>query len=157
MSSGAVPASRLGLRFRGSDLADHQVVTSARFALAAGDRAASEAEIAEIVRWRREHQPGGQNAGSVFVNPVPGELAAGQVVDELGLRGFTIGTAHVSEKHANFIQASEGGRAADVRAVMEAVRDRVLQERGIALRSEIRLVGFGDVSATDRSAGGVVV
>ena len=68
----AVPASALGLRFRGSDLADHQVVRLG--ALRARARAtvlASEAVLAEIVRWRREHQPGGQNAGSVFVNPVP--------------------------------------------------------------------------------------
>ena len=71
--------------------------------------------LAEIVRWRREHQPGGQNAGSVFVNPVPGELSAGEVIDSLGLRGLRIGTAEVSPKHANFIQADEGGSADDVR------------------------------------------
>ena len=87
-----------------------------------GDRDAAEATIAEIVRWRREHQPGGQNCGSVFVNPVPGEVSAGSLVDGLGLRGFRIGTAWVSQKHANFVQASEGGSAADVRAVIEAVR-----------------------------------
>ncbi len=70
------PAARsvaqLGLRFRGSDLTAAQVVVAARLRLHPGDRHAAEAEIAEIVRWRREHQPGGQNAGSVFVNPVPG-------------------------------------------------------------------------------------
>jgi UDP-N-acetylmuramate dehydrogenase len=137
-----VPASALGLRFRGSDLADHQVVVSARFALRHGDRAQSEAVLAEIVRWRREHQPGGQNAGSVFVNPVPGQLSAGEVIDALGLRGLRIGSAEVSPKHANFIQADEGGSADDVRAVMAAVRARVLAERGIALRSEIRQIGF---------------
>jgi len=137
-----VPASALGLRFRGSDLADHQVVVSARFALHHGDRAQSEATLAEIVRWRREHQPGGQNAGSVFVNPVPGQLSAGEVIDALGLRGLRIGTAEVSPKHANFIQADEGGSADDVRALMAAVRSRVLAERGIALRSEIRQIGF---------------
>jgi UDP-N-acetylmuramate dehydrogenase len=134
----------LGLRFRGSALGDHQVVLAARFEAAPGVRADAEAEIAEIVRWRRDHQPGGQNCGSVFVNPVPFELSAGQVIDELGLRGLRIGTAQVSEKHANFIQADEGGSAADVRAVMEAVRAAVLDRRGIALRSEVRLVGFGD-------------
>ena len=140
-------ASALGLRFRGSDLRDEQVVLSARFALRSADVAEGERELAEIVRWRREHQPGGQNAGSVFVNPIPGELAAGQVIDELGLRGFRIGTAFVSEKHANFIQATEGGSAADVRAVIEFVRERVLTERGIRLRSEIRLVGFDEASS----------
>lgn len=141
------PASSLGLRFRGSDLADHEVVVHARFRLARGDRERSEQELTEIVRWRRENQPGGQNAGSVFVNPIPGQLAAGQVIDELGLRGFRIGSAFVSDKHANFIQASEGGSAADVRAVIEAVRERVFRERGILLRSEIRLVGFPEDQA----------
>ena len=95
------------------------------------------------MRWRREHQPGGQNCGSVFVNPVPGEVSAGSLVDGLGLRGFRIGTAWVSEKHANFVQASEGGSAADVRAVIEAVRAQVAEATGFHLRSEVRLVGFG--------------
>jgi UDP-N-acetylmuramate dehydrogenase len=140
-----VPAVELGLRFRGSDLADHQVVVGATFAVAHGDRETAEAELSEIVRWRREHQPGGQNCGSVFVNPIPGQLAAGQLIDELGLRGFRISTAFVSDKHANFIQGTEGGRATDVRAVMEEVRRRVQADKGFLLRSEVRLVGFDDV------------
>jgi UDP-N-acetylmuramate dehydrogenase len=134
----------LGLRFRASALAPSAVVVRARLRLAAGDRETSEREIAEIVRWRREHQPGGQNCGSVFVNPVPHEVAAGGLIDSLGLRGFRIGTAWVSEKHANFVQAADGGRAADVRAVIEAVRARVAAETGYRLRSEVRLVGFDD-------------
>jgi UDP-N-acetylmuramate dehydrogenase len=119
--------------------------------LAEGDRHAAEQELDEIVRWRREHQPGGQNAGSVFVNPIPGELAAGALIDQIGLRGFRIGTAHVSDKHANFIQADDGGAAADVRAVMDEVRRRVEDETGHRLRSEVRMVGFGD--AGDASSG----
>jgi UDP-N-acetylmuramate dehydrogenase len=141
---GAVPASEIGLRFRGSDLRDHQVVVSARLRLRRGDRAAAEAELAEIVRWRRENQPGGQNAGSVFVNPVPGAIAAGELVDELGLRGLRLGTAEVSPKHANFIQADEGGSADDVHALMRLVRERVHEATGVLLRSEIRLVGFDE-------------
>ena len=140
----SVPAGRLGLRFRGSDLADHQVVVAARLRLEPGDRATSEALLDDIVRWRREHQPGGQNAGSVFVNPVPGELAAGALIDRVGLRGMRIGSAHVSDKHANFIQADEHGRAADVRAVMDEVRRVVAERTGFVLRSEVRLVGFAE-------------
>jgi UDP-N-acetylmuramate dehydrogenase len=152
-----VPPSALGLRFRGSDLDDVTVVASATFALAPGDREKSEHELSEIVRWRREHQPGGQNAGSVFVNPIPGVLSAGQVIDEAGLRGFRFGTASVSDKHANFIQADEHGRADDVVALMRLVRERVLAERGIALRSENRLLGYdvnhiGDVPTDDVTA-----
>jgi UDP-N-acetylmuramate dehydrogenase len=139
-----IDAQQLALRFRGSDLADHQVVIAAVLRLAAGDRAAGEALLADIVHWRREHQPGGQNAGSVFVNPVPGSVAAAQLIDGLGLRGFRIGGAHVSEKHANFIQAGEGCTAADVRAVMEHVRAAVAAATGVVLRSEIRMAGFSD-------------
>jgi UDP-N-acetylmuramate dehydrogenase len=137
-----VPAAALGLRFRGSALTAEQVVVSARLALLRGDRAAAEAEIADIVRWRREHQPGGQNAGSVFINPVPFEVSAGSLIDGLGLRGFRIGSAWVSEKHANFVQAADGGRAADVLAVMTSVRRQVLAATGYLLHSEIRLIGF---------------
>lgn len=151
-----LPASALGLRFRGSDLADHQVVLSARLHLRrAAHDSDGEAVLAEIVRWRREHQPGGQNAGSVFVNPVPGEVAAAQLIDGLGLRGFGIGGAHVSEKHANFIQAGDGATAADVRAVMEHVREVVSARCGVVLRSEVTLVGFGDVGDVDHERPGV--
>lgn len=138
-----VAAEHLGLRFRGSALADHHVVLSATVELSwTNDQTASEDKIAEIVRWRRERQPGGQNAGSVFVNPVPEEVSAGQLIDEQGLRGLRIGSAEVSTKHANFIQADDGGRALDVVRVMARVTKQVLDATGYDLRSEIRLVGF---------------
>ncbi len=141
------PAESLGLRFRGSNLLDHEIVLTAHLALAAGDVERSEREIAEIVRWRRENQPGGQNAGSVFVNPIPGELSAGELIDRVGLRGYRVGGAFVSDKHANFIQAGDGATAADVKAVIDDVRARVAHETGFELRSEVRLVGFGEPDA----------
>jgi UDP-N-acetylmuramate dehydrogenase len=143
-----LPAEAIGLRFRASSLAPAHVVLGARLQLAPGDREHSETELAEIVRWRREHQPGGQNCGSVFVNPVPGHapdaVSAGALIDSIGLRGTRFGTAWVSEKHANFIQAGEGGSAADVRLAIERVRARVAAATGYVLRSEVRLVGFDD-------------
>jgi UDP-N-acetylmuramate dehydrogenase len=140
-----VNAVDLGLRFRGSALDDHHVVLSATVDLEwSKSPEASEAELQEVVRWRRENQPGGQNAGSVFVNPEPGKVSAGAVIDELGMRGLRVGSAQVSEKHANFIQADVGGSAQDVVALMAEVRRRVRDERGYVLRSEIRLVGFED-------------
>jgi UDP-N-acetylmuramate dehydrogenase len=141
------PAESLGLRFRGSDLGDHEIVLTAHLELTIGDARRSEAEIAEIVRWRRENQPGGQNAGSVFVNPIPGELSAGELIDRVGLRGFRIGGAFVSDKHANFIQAGDGATAADVKAVIDQVRQRVADDTGFELRSEVRLVGFSEADA----------
>ena len=138
-----VDAVDLGLRFRGSAIADHHVVLSATLNLGwATDTEATENQLSEIVKWRRENQPGGQNAGSVFVNPVPGEVSAGALIDQIGMRGFRIGTAHVSEKHANFIQAEEDGLASDVVQVMAEIRRRVKESTGYDLRSEIRLAGF---------------
>ena len=137
-------ASALGLAFRHSELSASAIVLDARLQLAPGDPGRSAQLIADIVTWRREHQPGGQNAGSVFVNPVPGEVSAGSLVDAAGLRGFRHGSAHVSDKHANFIQADDGGSADDVRALMRIVRERVREHSGFDLRSEIRLVGFED-------------
>ena len=136
----------LGLAFRSSSLGAHQLVLDATLQLQPGDPEVSARLISEIVAWRRANQPGGQNAGSVFVNPVPGEVSAGALVDAAGLRGHRIGTATVSDKHANFIQADDGGSADDVRALMAYVRDRVEASSGFRLRSEIRLVGFeGDM------------
>ena len=137
----------LGLGFRSSSLAPQQVVLDATLQLEHGEVDESVRLIGDIVSWRRAHQPGGQNAGSVFVNPVPGEVSAGALIDAAGLRGHRLGTATVSDKHANFIQADDGGRADDVLALMTEVRASVEATSGYRLRSEIRLVGFdeGDV------------
>lgn len=135
-----VAAGDLDLGYRRSSVAAGQVVVWAEFTLAPGDRVASEAQIAEIVRWRRDHQPGGQNAGSVFTNP-PGD-SAGRLVEEAGLKGLRVGSATVAPKHANFVQADESGSADDVMALIEEVRRRVEDRTGVHLATELRLVGF---------------
>ncbi len=112
----------------------------------------AEALIDDIVRWRRVNQPGGQNAGSVFTNP-PGD-AAGRLIEQAGLKGFRIGTASVSTKHANFIQADEGGSADDVHAVVRAVADAVRSRVGVELHTEIRLIGFPDTYPHGMARGG---
>jgi len=141
---GAVPATLaaadLELGYRCSAVAQGQVVVEAEIALACGDRDEAEREIAGIVRWRRENQPGGANAGSVFTNP-PGD-SAGRLVEEAGGRGRRSGTASVSDKHANFIQADPGGRAGDVFDLMVEVAGLVEVGCGVVLRPETRLVGF---------------
>lgn len=143
-SLGTVGLDDLSLRFRGSGLTWRHVVCSARFTVTEGDRRRGEEVLREIVRWRRENQPGGQNAGSVFVNPFDGADSAGRLIDELGLKGLRRGSAHVSMKHANFVQVDEGGSADDVRELMRTIVERVRDAHGIELRSEIRLVGFDD-------------
>jgi UDP-N-acetylmuramate dehydrogenase len=130
----------LELGYRASALGPHHLVTGATFAVTVDDPAACEARVAEIVRWRREHQPGGANAGSVFRNP-PGD-SAGRLIDAAGLKGLRVGGAVVSEKHANFIQAGEGATAADVRALVDEVRRRVADATGVVLEPELHFVGF---------------
>jgi UDP-N-acetylmuramate dehydrogenase len=131
---------RLNFAYRQSDVQAHQLVLFAQLQLAAGDVEVSNREISEIVRWRRENQPGGQNAGSVFTNP-PGD-SAGRIIDDLGLKGFRIGSAEVSAKHANFIQADPGGSADDVFALIRELRLQVAAAVGVELEVENRLIGF---------------
>ncbi len=133
-------ADTLALSYRSSSLMSHELVLRATFQCTAGDRETSEEEIASIVRWRRENQPGGANCGSVFTNP-PGD-SAGRLIDAAGLRGFELGTAQVSPKHANFIQADENATCADVWALIIAVRQRVFETFGVELHPEVRPVGF---------------
>lgn len=130
----------LSLDYRSSSIEQSEVVVEATIALAVGDMASGEERLAEIVRWRRENQPGGQNAGSVFTNPV-GD-SAGRLIDEAGLKGWRFGSASVSERHANFIQVDEGGSADDVVALMDMVARRVIEVHGIRLEPETVIVGF---------------
>ena len=137
-----VSAEQLGFYFRGSALSNNHVVLSVRMRTSSQEAATGTAEINAVVSWRREHQPGGRNAGSVFVNPGAGDESAGALIDSAGLRGFTIGSVSVSEKHANFIQAMEGSTAADIAAVMAHVQSTVEEVHGIRIYSEVCLVGF---------------
>ena len=142
MTPGAPTASRrLAYGYRSSSVAATQVVVAAELAVTPGSAEEEQAAVSAIVRWRREHQPGGSNAGSVFTNP-EGD-SAGRLIEAAGLKGFRLGTAHVSEKHANFIQADKDGRADDVHALMAHVREVVAEHSGVVLQAEVRLLGFG--------------
>jgi UDP-N-acetylmuramate dehydrogenase len=139
-----IAAADLGLRFRGSALADRHLVTRAALSLVDPGEHVCADELSTIVAWRRDRQPGGHNAGSVFVNPGHGTDSAGARVEAAGMSGHRHGTAEVSTKHANFIQSDSGGRADDVVALMCEVQDAVERSSGIVLRSEVRLVGYPD-------------
>jgi UDP-N-acetylmuramate dehydrogenase len=138
---GTDDVSRLAYGYRSSSLTASQLVVSAELSVTPGSVDEEQAAVSSIVKWRRQHQPGGSNAGSVFTNP-EGD-SAGRLIEAAGLKGFRLGTAHVSEKHANFIQADKDGRADDVHALMAHVRDAVAEDSGIELRAEVRLLGFG--------------
>jgi len=136
------PAPSLDLTYRHSNIGPAGVVVRAEFAVTARPPEAARAEIDEVVRWRRANQPGGNNAGSVFTNP-PGD-SAGRLIDACGLKGLRVGTAWVSERHANFFQAEPDGRgrAADVVALVLEVQRRVAAETGVTLVPELRRVAF---------------
>ncbi len=153
LAAGQTPemaAADLGLQYRHSGLPATSVVVAATFDLVQGDSDAAEAEVSSIVTWRRENQPGGANAGSVFTNP-PGD-SAGRLIDAAGGKGLSVGTAAVSEKHANFIQASPGGSADDVVEVMRRVVDLVEQHSGVRLRAETRMAGYPDAVLAELGA-----
>ncbi len=79
------------------------------------------------------------NCGSVFRNP-PGHKAA-QLIDSCGLKGFRIGGACVSNKHANFIVNDQGAQSSDIKAIIEHVRDEVLKQHGLELKTEVVFLG----------------
>jgi UDP-N-acetylmuramate dehydrogenase len=137
---GSDGVDRLDYSYRHSSVGPSQIVLEADLAVRPGSADDERASVTDIVRWRREHQPGGSNAGSVFTNP-EGD-SAGRLIEAAGLKGFRLGTAQVSEKHANFIQADKGGSADDVRALMAHVRAVVKERSGIELLAEVRLLGF---------------
>lgn len=137
-----VAKKNLGFRFRGSAITDEMCVVGARCQVTRGSAEQSQNEIVEIVSWRRDNQPGGQNAGSVFVNPAQTTRSAGALIDEVGLRGKRHGSAEISQKHANFIQADENAMAADVVALMCEAQDTVFDRTGVMMHSEVRLLGF---------------
>ena len=134
----SVPDLHLG--YRRSSVRSDEVVTSARLQLTGGASAVARDRMSEIVRWRRNNQPGGRNSGSVFANPAGDR--AGRLIDSAGGKGLRIGSAEVSTKHANFIQVDHNGKARDVLAVMAEARRRVFDTSGISLRVETCLVGF---------------
>jgi UDP-N-acetylmuramate dehydrogenase len=106
-----------------------------------GDRARARQRITELLAQRIAAQPLNlPNAGSVFRNP-PGDHAA-RLIEACGLKGYAVGGARISEKHANFIVNPGGrGRAADIEALIEHARRTVKERFGVELQAEVRIVG----------------
>ncbi|HSD60138.1 MAG TPA: hypothetical protein VLC55_04725, partial [Burkholderiales bacterium] len=113
---------------------------AAWFRLPAGDGAAARRRIKALLERRIASQPLNlPNAGSVFRNP-PGDHAA-RLIESCGLKGYRVGGALVSPKHANFIVNTGGASAADIEAVIGHCRQTVLERTGIALAQEVRIIG----------------
>ncbi|MEP7062710.1 MAG: UDP-N-acetylmuramate dehydrogenase [Betaproteobacteria bacterium] len=117
------------------------IFTAAWFRFGFGDATAARARIKALLAKRVATQPLSQpNAGSVFRNP-PGDHAA-RLIEACGLKGFAIGDASVSVKHANFIvNPARRARAADIEALIAHVRDVVRERSGVELEPEVRMLG----------------
>lgn len=127
--------------FKGGRLGEDMWFAAAWFRFRAGDREQARERITELLARRIESQPLDlPNAGSVFRNP-PGDHAA-RLIEACGLKGYSIGGARISEKHANFIVNPRGrARAADIEALIEHARKTVKERFGIELHPEVRIVG----------------
>ena len=131
----------LQMTYRHTELPTDAVVVRAAFSLRGASDEQLAADMKEMQRWRREHQPLGEpSCGSVFRNP-EGD-SAGRLIDAAGLKGFGVGGARVSPKHANFITVESGAHARDVYAVIGHVRDEVARVHGVQLTPEVVIVGF---------------
>lgn len=144
-------AEDLNLAYRRSGLPEGAVVVWADLELADADSPVGQTLINEIVTWRRENQPGGSNAGSVFANPAG--ASAGQLIERVGLKGSRQGGASISTKHANFIQAEVGTEARSILELMARARNLVAEETGVLLSLENRLWGF---TSAERASVGLV-
>jgi UDP-N-acetylmuramate dehydrogenase len=134
-----IDAAELGFSYRHSSAPADWIFTSARLRAAPGDQLAIARRIAEIDAARTESQPRSRTGGSTFVNP-PGHKAW-ELIDRAGCRGLRVGDAQVSEKHCNFLINLGAATAADIEALGEEVRRRVLALSGVQLQWEIRRIG----------------
>lgn len=130
----------MGFSYRHSILQNTSgIVLSAVFALQAKPEAEIRCQMQELMTKRKTSQPlEYPSAGSAFKRPVGGYAAA--LIDQAGLKGFQIGGAAVSEKHAGFVVNLGGATAKDIRSVLDEVSDRVYNSSGIRLEPEIRIL-----------------
>jgi UDP-N-acetylmuramate dehydrogenase len=126
--------------YRTANVPPGHIVLDAQVVLRYGDAGKIKAQVKKLMDQRKAHQPWGlPNAGSVFKNPL--DEAAGKLIEAAGLKGRAAGGAQVSDKHANFIVNRGNAKAADVLALMETVREKVLEMHRIRLEPEIKIIG----------------
>ncbi|MBM2821015.1 MAG: murB, partial [Candidatus Berkelbacteria bacterium] len=135
------------------------VILSARFQLSQNQKEEITKKLNNYKTQRETNQPLGFTAGSVFRNPIPSELknitgtgtrgmpdlpkerCAGYLLDQVGVKKMSVGAAEVSGKHANFIVNKGDAKAADIRTLIEEMREKVRQKYAIILEEEIEYIG----------------
>jgi len=133
--------TELGLRYRHSDLRHGQVVAQVEFSLEPRPVDEIKAIVAGLQRQRKAAQPTNRRTyGSVFKNP-DHELSAGRMLEACGLKGYRIGGAQISPRHANFIENADAARTADAVALMAEARRRAYDQFGVVLEHEVEFLG----------------
>jgi UDP-N-acetylmuramate dehydrogenase len=134
------PRSRLRFSYRGLVLPSKWIILKGRFQLKKGKKGEMVERVKSYSEQRRERQPlDYPSAGSIFKNPARGR--AGRWIEDVGLKGYRIGQAMVSERHANFIINLGNATATDVIRLMERVEKKVSEEKGVCLEREVKVVG----------------
>ena len=139
--AGWLTPDELGMSYRHSDLVHGQVVARVEFRLRPRDPDEIKAEVRELNATRKAAQPTNRRTfGSVFKNPEH-ELTAGRMLEACGLKGYRVGGAQISPKHANFIENAGDARSEEAIALMTEARRRAREQFGVELRHEVELLG----------------
>lgn len=136
--------AQMGFKYRSHSIRDPLIFVEARFQVPGNTTEVSsdiiKAKIDQINTVRKLSQPINQKtAGSTFKNPTPEK--AWQLIDEVGMRGFTLGGAQISDMHCNFLINLGNATAKDLEEVAEIAREKVYREKGIRLEWEIKRLG----------------
>jgi len=134
-----VPAGQIQANYRSCPFFKTHIALGAVLKGRRSERTAVEQMMAECSRKRWASQPKAPSAGCAFKNPAT--IPAGRLVEELGLKGTRIGGAMVSLEHGNFIVTDNTATARDVLGLMELIKQRALAGRGIALETEVQIIG----------------
>ncbi|WP_462137123.1 UDP-N-acetylmuramate dehydrogenase [Candidatus Mycalebacterium sp.] len=134
-----ISAGELSPSYRCGGLPPDSVLLGARLRLAAGDALKSRVAIKKSLEHRKQTQPVSEaNAGSIFKNPQ--SMAAGQLLEELGMKLYSVGAAEFSDVHANFIVNKGGAKTSDVLKLIKIARARALEKKGVYLETEVCVI-----------------
>jgi UDP-N-acetylmuramate dehydrogenase len=137
----------LGLEYRHSALTSGEVIARVEYRLVPRSPDQIKATVADLVARRKDTQPTNKRTfGSVFKNP-PGDVGAGKMLELCGLKGYGIGGAMISPKHANFIENAGGATTADCLALMTEARRRAREQFGVELQREVVFAGLPELPA----------
>lgn len=143
-----IPVEELDLSYRHSIIFEkNYIVLAAHIRLSRGDKTQIRNRMNELAGARKEKQPlEYPSAGSTFKRPEG--YFAGKLIQDAGLKGYTVGGAQVSEKHSGFVINRGGATAEEVRFLIRQVRSKVKQHFGVELEPEVRMLGFTDTEVT---------